>query len=144
MVSQSPIDLPGAFSGFSTAPWFFSASISFAIESSFSCTSWPAAIERQGIMRKAANQVAANRDFPIRLMSSLLSVPVEKVWFWNGYVSKFVPMFSIAKKINAIQVVTRNRRGGVVTEVVTLCCLPADSGNGQEKYCFLDQAGYRL
>src|SRR4030066_1261999 len=144
MVSQSPIDLPGAFSGFSTATCFFSVSISFAIESSFCCTSWSAAIERQGIIRKAANQVANNRDFPLRLMNSLLSVPIEKVWFWNGCVSKFVPGCSMAKKHYVIQVVTRNRKIGVVAEIVTFCFLPADSGNGQEKYCFLDQAGYRL
>src|SRR4030067_302087 len=144
MVSQSPIDLPGAFSGFSTPTCFSSASISFAIESSFCCTSWSAAIERQGIMRKAANQVAANRDFPLRLMSSLLSVLIEKVWFWNGYVSKFVPGGSMAKKIFFIQFVTTNCTSGVVVEVVTICFLPADSGNGQEKNCYLDQASYRL
>jgi hypothetical protein len=95
-------------------------------------------------MRKAANQVAANRDFPLRLMNSLLSVPIDKVWFWNGYVSKFVPGCSMAKKLLVIQSVTRNCKGGVVAEVVTFCFLPADTGNGQEKYCFFDQAGYRL
>jgi hypothetical protein len=95
-------------------------------------------------MRKAANQVAANRDFPLRLMNSLLSVPIEKVWFWNGYVSKFVPGCFMARKLYVIQVVTRNWKNGVVAEVVTFCFLSADSGNGQEKYCFLDQAGYRL
>jgi hypothetical protein len=91
-----------------------------------------AAIDRQGIIRKAANQVANNRDFPLRLMNSLLSVPIKKVWFWNGYVSKFVPGCSMAKKLFVIHVVKRNCESGVVTEVVTFCFLPADSGNGQE------------
>src|SRR3989337_649654 len=120
MVSQSPIGCPGAFSVFSTATCFFNASISCAIESSFCCTSVSAAIDRQGIIRKAANQVANNRDFPLRLMNSLLSVPIEKVWFWNGYVSKFVPGCSMAKKLYVIQVVTKNRKNGAVAETVTI------------------------
>src|SRR3990170_332406 len=143
MVSQSPIDFPGAFSGVAEATCFFSASISFAIESSFSFTSCSAAIARQGI-RKAANKAAANRDFPLRLMNSLLLVPLEKVWFWNGYVSKFVPLFSMAKKRIVIQVVARHCRGGGIADDVTFRFFSADSGNGQGKYCFLDQTGYRL
>src|SRR3990172_1454832 len=135
MVSQSPIDFPAAFSGVALATCSFSASISFAIGSSLGCTSWSAAIDRQGI-RKAANKAAANRNFPLRLMNSLLSVPVEKVWFWNGYVSKFVPLFSMAKKRIVIQVVARHCRGGGIADDVTFRFFFAASGNGLGKNLF--------
>jgi hypothetical protein len=77
-------------------------------------------------------------------MNSLLLVPLEKVWFWNEYLSKFVPLFSMAKKRIVIQIVARHCRDGGIADGVTFRFLPADSGNGEEKYCFLDQAGYRL